>query len=210
MVAPQSPPLAFKSRSQLSLWLKKNHNITTELWVRIFKKDSGTPSVDWEDCVVTAIAWGWIDGQRRALDEDSFLQRLTPRRPKSNWSKKNCQHAERLIAEGQMQTPGMVHVTAAQSDGRWDQAYAGSANMVLPEEFKRALRESPQAERFFGTLNRREIFAIYHALHTAKRPETRSRRIASAIAALAEGRLPSGRSPNQGVKAKLSTSNDRR
>ena len=178
-------PHSFATPADLNKWLKANHDSQKELWVRIYKKGSGTPSVDWNDCVVTALCWGWIDGQRKALDEASFLQRLTPRRAGSNWSKKNSEHAERLIAAGQMQPPGLAHVQAAREDGRWEQAYAGSADMVIPEDFLKALKKNPAAKRFYATLNRQNLFVIYHRLHTAKRPETRSKRIASMIEQLA-------------------------
>ena len=103
--------------------------------MRIFKKATGQPSVTWDDCVVAAIAWGWIDGIRKSLDDTSFLQRLTPRRARSNWSQKNVQHAERLMEQGRMQPAGLVQVEAAHSDGRWAIAYASSATMVMPEVF---------------------------------------------------------------------------
>ncbi len=181
-------PLAFATPTDLEKWLKQNHAQERELWVRIFKKDSGTPSVTWQDCVVACLAWGWIDGVRRSLDDDSFVQRFTPRRPKSSWSKKNREHVERLIAEGRMQPSGMVHVEAARADGRWEQAYAGSAEMELPADFLRALDDRPAAKQFFATLKRQDIFSIYHRLQTAKRPETRARRMATILATLAEGR----------------------
>ena len=178
---------SFETPDQLETWLEANHETGRELWVRIYKKGSRTPSVNWNDCVVAALAWGWIDGQRRSLDEVSFLQRLTPRRPKSNWSKKNCEHAERLIADGLMRPPGLAHVLAARQDGRWGQAYSGSADMVIPEDFLEELRKHPEAERFFATLDRRNLYAIYHHVQTAKRPETRARRIAQMVAQLARG-----------------------
>lgn len=185
----QSPEaLAFETPHHLERWLKANHATERELWVRIYKKESGTPSVTWNDCVVLAIAWGWIDSQRRALDEVSFLQRLTPRRARSNWSKKNCEHAERLIAEGRMQPSGLAHVEAARQDGRWEKAYAGSAEMVIPEDFLNELRKNPAAKKFYATLDRRNLFVIYHRLHTAKRPETRTKRIAAMLAELARGK----------------------
>ena len=110
--------VAFSTPRELEKWLKQNHETQTELWVRIFKKGSGTATVTWDDCVVACIAWGWIDSQRRALDEVSFLQRLTPRRAKSNWSQRNRDVAERLIATGGMQPAGLAHVEAARQDGR--------------------------------------------------------------------------------------------
>lgn len=181
-------PLVFERPQQLEEWLKLNHEVQRELWVRIFKKDSGTQTVTWNDCVVAAIAWGWIDAQRKSLDQFSFLQRLTPRRPKSNWSKRNCEHAERLIAEGRMQPPGLAHVQAARQDGRWERAYSGSADMVIPDDFLEELRRTPAAEQFFPSLDRRNLYAIYHRLQTAKHPETRKRRIADIVSQLACGK----------------------
>lgn len=109
--------LTFEAPEQLHAWLQANHASETELWVRIFKKATGQPSVTWDDCVVAAICWGWIDGLRNALDDTSFLQRLTPRRARSKGSQKNVQHAERLIAQGHMQAAGLAQVEAARSDG---------------------------------------------------------------------------------------------
>jgi uncharacterized protein YdeI (YjbR/CyaY-like superfamily) len=179
---------AFKNIEQLERWLKSNHATQRELWVRIYKKQSGTPSVDGNDCVLAALAWGWIDGQRKALDAVSFLQRLTPRRAGSNWSKRNCQHVERLIAEGRMQPAGMAHVEAARKDGRWMRAYSGPATMVIPDDFLRALRKERNASIFYETLDRRNLYAIYHRIETAKRDETRARRIAKIVAQLARGK----------------------
>ncbi len=185
----QSPEAhSFETPRQLEKWLKSNHATKSELWVRIFKKASGTPTVTWNDCVVAAIAWGWIDGQKRSLDEVSFLQRLTPRRLKSNWSKKNCEHAERLIAEGRMQPSGLAHVVAAQQDGRWEQAYSGSSEMVMPDDFLAALRKNVAAKKAYAALDRRSLFSIYYRLQTAKRPETRKKRIESTLADLACGK----------------------
>ena len=177
----------FETPEQLHAWLHANHASETELWVRIFKKATGQPSVTWDDCVVAAIAWGWIDGIRKSLDDTSFLQRLTPRRARSNWSQKNVQHAERLIAQGRMQAAGLAHVEAARSDGRWATAYAGSANMVIPEDFLAALQQDPAAQAFYATLKRQQLFAIYYRLTSAKRPETRQKRMAEMLAKLARG-----------------------
>ena len=179
---------AFATPKELEKWLKANHAKERELWVRIFKKDSGTLSVSWQDCVVACLAWGWIDGAKRPFDEVSFLQRLTPRRPKSGWSKRNREHAERLIAEGRMQPAGLVHVEDARADGRWEKAYAGSAEMELPEDFLRVLNKNPVARKFFATLKRADVYRIYYRLHTAKRPETRAQRMAAILTALAEER----------------------
>lgn len=178
---------SFETSDQLEKWLEANHETQRELWVRIFKKDLGTPTVTWNDCVVAAIAWGWIDGLRKSLDDISFLQRLTPRRPGSNWSKRNSEHAERLMAEGHMQPPGLAHVQAARQDGRWDQAYSGLADMVIPDDFLEELQSNPAANGFFATLDRRNLYVIYHRIQTAKRLETRKKRIADMVAQLARG-----------------------
>jgi uncharacterized protein YdeI (YjbR/CyaY-like superfamily) len=185
-----SGPVAFATPQDLDAWLRAHHAARTELWVRVFKKASGTPSVTWHDLVIACLTWGWIDGQRKALDEVSFLQRLTPRRPKSTWSKINCEHAERLIAEGRMQTAGLACVEAARLDGRWEAAYAGSAAMVMPDELLTALAASPRAAASYAALDRRNLYAIYHRLLSAKRAETRSRRIAAIVADLACGKKP--------------------
>ncbi len=177
----------FETPEHLHTWLQANHASETELWVRIYKKATGQPSVTWDDCVVACICWGWIDGQRKSLDETSFLQRLTPRRARSNWSQKNVQHAERLIALGHMQAAGLAHVEAARADGRWATAYAGSATMEIPADFLAALQQDPAALAFYGTLKRQQLFAIYYRLTSAKRPETRQKRMVEMLAKLGRG-----------------------
>ena len=180
----------FDTPGHLHAWLRVNHASQTELWVRIYKKATGQPSVTWDDCVVAAIAWGWIDGLRNALDDTSFLQRMTPRRARSNWSQKNVQHAERLIAQGRMQPAGLAHVEAARSDGRWATAYAGSATMVMPEDFLAALQQDPVAHAFYAILKRQQLFTIYYRLTSAKRAETGEKRMAKLLAKLAHGGSP--------------------
>ncbi len=186
---PDAPPksVAFATPVELDAWLRDHHAKETELWVRLYKKGSGVPSVTWADLVIAGLTWGWIDGLKRSLDEVSFLQRLTPRRPRSTWSKKNCEHAERLIAEGRMKPSGLAHVESARKDGRWEQAYAGSAEMVVPDDFLRALETSAAARELYATLDRANRYAIYHRLQTAKTPETRANRIARMVAQLARG-----------------------
>lgn len=179
--------LSFRTRADLEAWLKENHDQKTELWVRMFKKSSGIVSIDWKESVLALLAWGWIDGQRQALDDVSFLQRFTPRRPRSSWSKINREHAERLIAEGRMHPPGLAQVAAARSDGRWERAYAGSAQMEIPADFLVEVEKNARAKKHFAALDRRNLFVIYHRLVTAKRPDTRQKRIAQMIAQLATG-----------------------
>jgi uncharacterized protein YdeI (YjbR/CyaY-like superfamily) len=179
--------IAFDRPEALADWLAANHQSARELWVRIFKAGSGVASVTWTDCVVEAIRFGWIDGQKQAGDAASYFQRLTPRRAGSNWSAKNREHADRLIAEGRMTPAGLAHVDAARADGRWDTAYQGSAAMVIPQDFLDALAARPEAQAFFETLNRRNLYPIYYRLQTAKRPETRARRMAQILDQLSRG-----------------------
>lgn len=187
MVRKKQAPLAFKDASKLGDWFEKHHGTAAELWVRIFKSDTGVPSVTWNDCVIESIRVGWIDGQMKPLDDTSYLQRLTPRKVNSNWSAKNCRHATTLIAEGRMLPAGLAQVEAAKSDGRWDTAYAGSADMTIPQDFLDALEEMPAAKAFFATLDRKNLYSIYYRLQTAKKLETRARRIAQIVAKLDRG-----------------------
>ena len=187
MIEAGQAPRALANADELSAWLEEQHRSSPELWVRIFKVASGVPSVTWADCVVEAIRFGWIDGQRRALDDVSFVQRLTPRKARSSWSARNREHATRLEAEGRMTPAGMAHVDAAKADGRWEAAYAGSAGMAIPDDFLAALEARPAAKAFFATLNRTNLYAIYHRLHTAKCPETRARRMAAILDRLERG-----------------------
>lgn len=185
-----SEPLAFETPDRLKRWLEQHHADQPELWVRVFKKASGTPSVTWDDLVIAALTWGWIDGQRRALDEVSFLQRLTPRRPRSLWSARNCAIAERLIEEGTMQPPGLAQVQAAREDGRWDRAYVGGAAMALPGDLLDAVQQEPAAQRTLETLSRAQQYKIYHRLQTARTPELRQRRLEAIVTQLVGGTLP--------------------
>ena len=172
-----SEPRAFASADELDAWLTLNHGTAVELWVRHWKKASGIHGVSREDCIVRALAWGWIDGIGKSYDDQSFVVRLTPRRPKSDWSQRNCAFADQLIADGQMHPPGQAQVDAARADGRWARAYAGSASMEMPSDFTAALAASPAAADAFEKLSRARIFAIYLRLQRIKRPENRARAI---------------------------------
>lgn len=166
---------AFEDSAAFRDWLAVNHASQPELWLKIFKKGSGQKTISWNEAVVEALCWGWIDGVKKSFDDESYLQRFTPRRKGSNWSKRNREHVERLITEGRMQGPGMKHVRAAQSDGRWEAAYAPASEMTVPDDFLAALEERPGAKEFFETLNRQNLYAIVYRLQTAKRPETRQK-----------------------------------
>lgn len=179
--------IPFVTPEDWSVWLADNHATTDEVWVRIYKKSSGIPSIDWGQAVVEALAWGWIDGVKKSVSDTEWGQRFTPRKPGSAWSQTNRAHAERLIAEGRMQPAGLAHVTAAQGNGRWDSAYAGSAK-DMPEDFLQALACGPQAARDeFAGLNGRNRYAIYYRLTTAKRADIRAKRIVEYVAMLARG-----------------------
>lgn len=168
--------VAFASPEELNTWLKVYHATESELWVKVFKKKTGIPSVTWNDIVLETLCWGWIDGIRKSLDEYAYLQRITPRKPRSDWSKKNTEHVERLIKEGRMEEPGMEQVRAAQADGRWENAYAPASEMSVPDDFVVALDHHPVAKTFYETLNKSSRYAITHGLTTAKKAETRQRR----------------------------------
>lgn len=168
--------LAFASPKELSRWLKKNHATEAELWVKIFKKASGIPSVNWDQVVIESLCWGWIDGIKKSLNDQAYLQRITPRRSGSNWSKRNTEHVERLIAEGRMEESGLAHVRAAKEDGRWERAYAPASEMEVPADFIEALENRPKAKEFFQTLNKANRYVIAYRLTSAKKPETRKRR----------------------------------
>jgi uncharacterized protein YdeI (YjbR/CyaY-like superfamily) len=187
MTISHADALAFEGSEDLAGWLAEHHADSEELWVRIYKAGSRQCSVTWTDCVVEAIRFGWIDGLKRSDDERSYLQRLTPRRAGSSWSTKNCEHADRLIAEGRMTPAGLAQVEAARADGRWNAAYEGSAAMVIPQDFLNALAALPEAEAFFRTLDRKNLYPIYYRLQTAKRPETRARRMQKILEQLGRG-----------------------
>ncbi|KXI28956.1 YdeI/OmpD-associated family protein [Paraglaciecola hydrolytica] len=167
---------AFATATEFALWLHENHESQNELWLKIFKKASGVPSITWDEAVLECLCWGWIDGVKKSLDDSAYMQRVTPRRPKSIWSKRNCEHVERLIAEHKMQESGLRHVRAAQADGRWDAAYAPSSEMVIPDDFLEALEQNVKAKACFSTLNKSSKYTISYGLETAKKAETRQKR----------------------------------
>jgi uncharacterized protein YdeI (YjbR/CyaY-like superfamily) len=182
-----SDPLPFPDRPALRAWFDAYHLAEPELLVLGYKVATGRPSVTWEDCVIEALRVGWIDGVRRSAGPEAWVQRLTPRRARSSWSARNVAHAERLISSGEMTAAGLAQVEAARADGRWAAAYAGPAAMEIPPDFLLALEARPAAKTTFGTLNRQNLYAIYHRLHTAKTPETRARRMEALLATLDRG-----------------------
>jgi uncharacterized protein YdeI (YjbR/CyaY-like superfamily) len=181
--------MTFAKPKDLGDWLKMNHATASELWVKIFKKNTGVQSVTWNDVVIEILCWGWIDGVKKSLDEQAYLQRITPRKTRSNWSKRNTEHVERLIKEGRMNESGLVHVRAAKADGRWDNAYVIS-EFEVPEDFLAALENQPLAKQFFETLNKSSRYVIAYGLASAKKPETRQRRFTKYMAMLVHEEKP--------------------
>lgn len=184
------PVLAFADQTALEAWLEAEHRNAPGLYVKIAKKAAGVPSVNWEQTVEVLLCFGWIDGRANRLDDDFYLQRITPRRPKSVWSQKNVATAERLIAEGRMRPAGLSAVEAAKADGRWARAYAGPATITVPDDLAQALAAEPVARKEFDALDGRNRFAVLWRVHTAATPATRAKRIAALVAMLAEGRRP--------------------
>jgi len=179
--------IAYKSATEWETWLEKNHRTSPGLWIRIFKKGSGKPSITYAQALDGALCYGWIDGQKQKYDDDSWLQRFTPRRPKSSWSKINTGHIERLIKTGKMKEAGLTHVNAAKQDGRWAKAYDSQSMATLPEDFLQELAKNKKAKIFFATLSKSNLYAIFYRLQTAKKEETKQKRLKAIIAMLEKG-----------------------
>ncbi|SRR5579875_1424147 len=182
------PIISFASQDAWEAWLEEHHATAPGLWLQLAKKGSGHPSVTYDEAVEVALCFGWIDGQKQSYNEEYFLQKFTPRRPRSVWSKVNTQRVQRLIEQGRMRPAGMKHVESAKQDGRWDAAYASGASADVPEDFLTALEAHPAAKAFFATLTKANQYAIYFRIHTARNPELRRTRIEKIVAMLAEGK----------------------
>ena len=186
-VKPDSPILSFTNTKEFTSWLAKHHEDSTGIWLRLFKKNADVPSLNYAEALDVALCYGWIDGQKKTYDTDSWLQKFTPRRPKSIWSKRNREHIERLEKSWKMKAAGTEKVEAAKADGRWEQAYDSSSNMVVPADFLIKLAKNKKAETFFKTLNKTNIYSIVWRLQTAKKPETRHRRMKTILEMLEKG-----------------------
>ncbi len=180
--------LHFETAMDFRYWLEINHLNSEGVWLHIFKKDSHEKSVTYAEALDQALCYGWIDGQKKSFDQLSWLQKFTPRRPKSGWSKINTQHVERLIKAGEMTPAGMAAVEAAKADGRWEVAYASSKNAMPPEDFLKELSKNEKAEAFFYTLNKANVYAIVYRLETAKKSETREKRMKMILAMMEQGK----------------------
>jgi uncharacterized protein YdeI (YjbR/CyaY-like superfamily) len=187
-MADDLPRVPFESEQAWETWLEANHTTSPGLWLQIAKKDSGIPTVTYAEALQVALCFGWIDGQKGALDDKYFLQRFTPRRPKSKWSQINREHIARLTAAGRMRPAGQREVDAAKADGRWDAAYAPASTITVPDDFQAALEARSEAAAFWATLNGTNRYAILYRIGDAKKPETRARRIEQFVTMLAEGK----------------------
>jgi uncharacterized protein YdeI (YjbR/CyaY-like superfamily) len=181
------PQQAFRSARTFRAWLTKEHRSSKGLLLRIYKKDSGILSITYAQALDQALCFGWIDGQKLPSDDRSWLQKFTPRRPRSGWSRRNTEHAERLMRSGQMTPAGMREIQAAKADGRWASAYDSPSKASIPKEFIRELARNAPAKKFFSTLSKANLYAIAYRLQTAKRPETKVKRVRLIIDMLARG-----------------------
>jgi uncharacterized protein YdeI (YjbR/CyaY-like superfamily) len=182
------PVVGFAGRAEWAAWLAAEHAASAGVWLRIARKDGGAESVSYSEALDVALCHGWIDGQKDRLDERFWLQRFTPRKPRSRWSKRNRERAEALIASGEMGEAGLAEVERARADGRWDAAYDSHSTATVPEDLQAQLAGNDAARAFFEGLDRTNRYAILYRIQEARRPETRARRIAKFVAMLSEGR----------------------
>ena len=180
-------PLRFDGYKSFREWLVEHQDTSTGIWLLLAKKGSGLTTVTYAEALDAALEFGWIDGQAKGIDDATYMQRFTPRRPQSPWSSRNRVFAETMIVEGRMAPRGLAEVERARNDGRWDRAYDGPATAQPHPDFLSALEANPEAAAFYATLNSQNRFAIYYRVQQAKRDETRARRIADFVAKLARG-----------------------
>ena len=169
-------------------WLAKNHSKSEGIWLQIYKKDSAIKTITYAEALDEALCYGWIDGQKNAHDLLSWIQRFTPRRTKSIWSKRNREHILRLTKQKRMKPRGLQEVASARKDGRWDAAYDSPRDAKVPDDFLALLHKNKKAETFFKTLNKSNLYSVIWRLQTAKRPETRARRMVKIIEQLTHGK----------------------
>lgn len=181
------PVILFNRPKDWAAWIEKNHAASPGVWLRIAKKGSGLESVTYAEALDVALCYGWIDGLKRKYDEQSWIQKFTPRRPRSLWSKINRAKAEELIACGRMHAAGLVAIEAARADGRWETAYDSASKATVPDDFQAALDRNRKAKTFFAGLDRANRYAILFRIQTAKKAETRAARIAQLVAMLERG-----------------------
>jgi len=186
-IKPDPPIISFGSQAEWREWLEQNHTLESGIWLQFYKKGSGTPSVSYAQALDEALCHGWIDGQLKRGDENFYLQKFTPRRKKSMWSKRNIEHIARLEQDGKMAPPGWKEVEAARADGRWDSSYDSPGNMTIPEDLLIELSKEPASLAFFESLNRANKYAISWRLQSAGKPEIREKRLKSILEMMAKG-----------------------
>ena len=186
MPADSLPVVSFEDTDAWDAWLTAHAADSPGLWLKIAKKGSAGRSISYSDALDVALCHGWIDGQKGRLDDEYWLQRFTPRKPGSKWSKINTERAAALIESGRMRPAGLREVERAQDDGRWEQAYESQSRVTVPEDLARALAANQRARAFFATLDSTNRYAILYRIGTAKRPETRAKRIDTFVAMLSE------------------------
>jgi uncharacterized protein YdeI (YjbR/CyaY-like superfamily) len=186
-VSPCMTIVSFRSPLDFREWLARNHRQLDPLWLRIYKKDSGVATVTYGEALDQALCFGWIDGQKKPYDKQSWLQKFTARRARSGWSKNNTLRAERLIQAGEMTAAGLKEVNDAKADGRWKAAYDSFRNASVPDDFLRALAKNKKAKAFFATLNKTNFYSIAYRLQTAKKRATREQRMQAIVKKLARG-----------------------
>jgi uncharacterized protein YdeI (YjbR/CyaY-like superfamily) len=182
------PVAAFPTAADWEGWLADHHATSPGVWLKIAKKGAAAATVSYAQALDGALCYGWIDGQKGALDDAHWRQRFTPRRPGSRWSQANCARAEALLAAGRMRPAGLREVEQAKADGRWEAAYAGQRAAEVPDDLRQALAANPAAQAFFATLDRANRYAILYRVQDARKPETRAARITRFVAMCAEGR----------------------
>ena len=187
---PELPVIPFTSRDRWEQWLDEHHASSGGLWLKIAKKGAGIESVSYAEALEVALCYGWIDGQKASFDDRYWLQRFTPRKAKSKWSKVNREKVRKLIEEGRMRPAGLREVERARADGRWDAAYDPQSTAIVPDDLRRELERHETARKFFATLDRANRYAILYGIADAKRPETRARRIEKYVAMLDERKKP--------------------
>jgi uncharacterized protein YdeI (YjbR/CyaY-like superfamily) len=181
------PVLSFILRKDFEIWLAANHSLSKGIWLQFFKKDSGINTITHAEALEEALCYGWIDGQLKKHDKNSWLHKFTPRRPKSIWSKKNIEHVERLIKTGKMKPAGIKEAERAKKDGRWQRAYEPQSKNALPEDFLNQLSKNKKAKTFFEILNKANKYAITWRLQTAVKQETRMKRMKTIVEMLENG-----------------------
>jgi uncharacterized protein YdeI (YjbR/CyaY-like superfamily) len=184
----ERPIISLVSQAAWESWLTEHHATSSGVWLKLIKKDSAKKGPTYGEAVESALCFGWIDGQGARFDDDYWLQRFTPRTPRSKWSKINRDKVVKLIEQQRMRTAGLAQVEQAKADGRWDAAYESQAVAAIPDDLLRELEKNSKAQAFFSTLDRGNRYAILYRIHDAKKPETRARRIQKYVAMMSEGK----------------------